>query len=95
MVNDRTRLYLPIVMALGAASLALIAILVFKGVLTSQNAVPSEAVLITTDPNKCQGNRDPSARCFKCETGANKNNPIGILDFACFAGVYGKAVGFE
>lgn len=93
MVNDRTRLYLPVVIALGAIALVLMGVLVFKGVQKPQNAVPSHASGTTSDATKCQGNTNPDPKCFKCETGNNKNNPVGILDFACFAKYYGKTVG--
>ena len=90
---NNPRLMLPVVIALGAISLVLLAVLVFMGVNRPQNAVPSKAVGTTTDPAKCQGNPDPSSKCFKCETGNNKNNPVGILDFSCFAKFYGQTVG--
>lgn len=92
-MSDNNHLLLPLVISLGAISLVLLAVLIFKGVLAPQNAVKSHAAGTTTDPAKCQGNADPSAKCFKCETGNNKNNPVGILDFSCFAKFYGQSVG--
>lgn len=88
---DKTKLYLPLVLAFGAISLAVIAILIIRGIERPQNAVTSKAAGV--DASQCQGNPTASAKCFKCETGNNKNNPIGILDFSCFAKYYGKTVG--
>lgn len=79
------------VLIVGLISVGVIWFLVIRGVGQQQSAVPSRAA--ETDPNKCQGNAAASAKCFKCETGNNKNNPIGILDFSCFAKYYGQTVG--
>ncbi|MCL4390191.1 MAG: hypothetical protein M1484_02075 [Patescibacteria group bacterium] len=86
---------LPLVVALGLVSVAVVVFLVIRGVSTPQNAVPSHATSANTnsDPNLCQGNPNASAKCYKCETGSNKTNPIGILDFNCFNSWYGKTVG--
>ncbi len=95
MPNNNNHFLLPLVVSLGAISLVLLAVLLFKGVLQPQNPQKSRAAGTTTDPTKCQGNTDPSAKCFKCETGTNKNNPVGILDFSCFAKFYGQTVGTQ
>lgn len=92
---QKTRLMLPLVIALGAISVVLLTVLIIKGVQKPQNAVPSRAAGTTNDPLKCQGNTNPDPKCFKCETGTNKNNPIGILDFSCFGKFYGKTVGTQ
>lgn len=46
----------------------------------------------TSTDTDCQGNTNPSAKCFKC---SDRNLPgqVGILDFACFAKYYGQDVG--
>ncbi len=83
---------LPIVsLVLILASLAFLAFFVIRGINKPQNAVPSKAAEV--DPNKCQGNPNASAKCFKCESGTSKNNPIGIYDFNCFKNFYGQTVG--
>lgn len=85
---------LPIVsLVLILASLAFLAFFVIRGINKPQNAVPSHATGTTTDPTKCQGNPNPDPKCFKCETGTSKNNPIGIYDFNCFKNFYGQTVG--
>lgn len=93
MNNDNNRLLLPLVVSLGTVSVALIGFLVFRGVMQPQNAQPSKAAGTTVDPTLCQGNPNPDPKCFKCETGTNKANPIDILDFSCFAKYYGQRVG--
>jgi len=95
-MNTNNRFLLPLVVSLGVVSLAIVGFLVWRGVQKPQNAVPSRATANTnSDPTKCQGNPNPSAKCFKCETGTNKNNPVSILDFRCFANFYGKTVGTQ
>lgn len=79
------------ILLVGLISLGIIYFLVVLGVSRPQQAVPSRAAETNTD--KCQGNANAQAKCFKCESGSNKNNPIGILDFQCFAKYYGQNVG--
>ncbi len=95
MIQTNNRFLLPLVIALGLVSLVIVGFLVWRGVQKPQNVVPSQATSPNTnsDPNKCQGNPNAAAKCFKCETGINKNNPVGILDFSCFKIFYGKSVG--
>ncbi len=90
---NRSPLFLPLVISLGAISLALLAVLVFRGVERPQNATPSQAAGTTTDPSKCQGNANPSARCFDCHKDATDKSQVNTLDFSCFAKFYGKSVG--
>lgn len=94
-MQTNNRFLLPLVVALGLISLAIVGFLVWRGVQRPQNPTPSEAASpnLNSDPNKCQGNPNASPKCFKCETGNNKNNPVGILDFSCFRNFYGKTVG--
>ena len=89
-MNKQLLLFIGIVFV-GLISLGIVFFLVKSGVQKPQNAVPSHAS--GTDTTTCQGNSNPPAKCFKCETGTNKNNPISILDFQCFSKFYGQTVG--
>ncbi len=89
--NNRVPLIVTGVLIL--VSLGALAFFVVSGINKPQNAIPSHATGTTTDPTKCQGNPNPDPKCFKCETGTNKNNPIGVLDFTCFKNFYGQTVG--
>lgn len=74
-------------------SLGVLGFLVVRGVNKPQNATPSQATgTTTTDPNKCQGNRDAPAKCFDCQKDAGVSQ-VNILDFQCFTRYYGQNVG--
>lgn len=45
-----------------------------------------------TTTQKCQGNRDASAKCFSCRKDS-PDDQINIFDFSCFSNQFGKSVG--
>ena len=88
-MNSKSLYFLTLLFFL--ASVGVLFFLLTRGINRSQNAAPSKAAEV--DPDKCQGNKNPPPKCFKCEAGSGKNNPVGMLDFSCFAKVYGQNVG--
>lgn len=90
----KSRYLLLLTIFLGLLSLAVVFFLVRQGVQKPQNAAPSKATEV--DKNKCQGNPNPSAKCFDCLKDATDSGVINQLDFAsCFKKFYGKDVGTQ
>ena len=72
-----------------AASILGLVVLIERGIGRSQQAVPSRAA---DDPAKCQGNKNPSVKCFDCVKDIT-HDQINMLDYSCFAKYFNQNVG--
>lgn len=89
----KSRYFLLLTIFLGLLSLGVVFFLVRQGVQKPQNAVPSKAA--EGDKNKCQGNPDPSVKCFDClnDKDVSGKGQINQADLSCFKKFYGQNVG--
>lgn len=88
-MNSKVLYFLSLLFLL--ASIGGLFFLLTRGVQRPQNPVPSRAA---GNPLKCQGNTDAPAKCFDCwkET-AGSVSEVNVVDYSCFAKLYGKDVG--
>lgn len=89
----KSRYFLLLTIFLGLLVVGAVLFVVARGVQRPQNPTPSKAAGTVSDPAKCQGNPDPSPKCFDCQKDTG-TSIVNQLDFAsCFKKFYGKDVG--